>query len=89
MDMRSCVGVFFLLSILLWATTVQPDGASERTFFIAADEVAWDYAPSGRDEASGLYFNETGEHDMSSSTGNMVIMGEEPPSTWVLPGPQR
>jgi manganese oxidase len=28
-----------------------------RTYFVAADEVEWDYAPSGRDEAMGMDFD--------------------------------
>src|SRR5512146_2096077 len=30
-----------------------------RTYYIAADEVDWNYAPSGRDEAMGMPFDET------------------------------
>ena len=83
--MRSDVAPLFLLPFLLLLAMAAKaaDMGVERTFFIAADEVAWDYAPSGGDNASGLLFNE------SSAAGEMVIMGEEPPSTWVLPGPQR
>ena len=29
-----------------------------RTYYVAADEVAWDYAPSGRDEAMGHPFDD-------------------------------
>ena len=29
-----------------------------RTYYVAADEVNWDYAPSGRDEAMGMPFDE-------------------------------
>ena len=28
-----------------------------RTYYVAADEVQWDYAPSGRDEAMGMAFD--------------------------------
>ena len=31
-----------------------------RTYYVAADEVQWDYAPSGRDEAMGMDFDEIG-----------------------------
>jgi FtsP/CotA-like multicopper oxidase with cupredoxin domain len=31
----------------------------ERVYFIAADEVDWDYAPSGRDQMMGMAFDET------------------------------
>ena len=30
---------------------------STRTYYVAADEVQWDYAPSGRDEAMGMDFD--------------------------------
>jgi len=85
--MQSNVAVLVLVPVLLCMMTMAKavDGA-ERTFFIAADDVAWDYAPSGRDEVSGLLFNDT---TGMSSTGGGMVMDEEPPSTWVLPGPQR
>ena len=31
--------------------------AKTRTYYVAADEVQWDYAPSGRDEAMGMPFD--------------------------------
>lgn len=31
-----------------------------RTYYVAADEVEWDYAPSGRDEAMGMEFDDIG-----------------------------
>jgi len=35
-----------------------PDEAGKtRTYYVAADEVQWDYAPSGRDEAMGMPFD--------------------------------
>ncbi len=33
-----------------------PEGKT-RTYYVAADEVNWDYAPSGRDEAMGMPFD--------------------------------
>ena len=45
------------------------DAGKTRTYYVAADEVQWDYAPSGRDEAMGMPFDdiakgftETGPH---------------------------
>jgi len=32
-------------------------GQQKRTYYVAADEVDWDYAPSGRDEAMGQPFD--------------------------------
>ena len=41
------------------AASSAPDGKT-RTYYVAADEVNWDYAPSGRDEAMGMPFDEVG-----------------------------
>jgi hephaestin len=35
-----------------------PAQAKTRTYYVAADEVNWDYAPSGRDEAMGMDFDD-------------------------------
>ncbi len=35
-----------------------PKPGTTRTYFVAADEVEWNYAPSGRDEAMGMDFDE-------------------------------
>jgi manganese oxidase len=40
----------------LHAWAAEPPGKT-RTYYIAADEVNWDYAPSGRDEAMGMEFD--------------------------------
>jgi FtsP/CotA-like multicopper oxidase with cupredoxin domain len=45
---------------LIHATSAKPEGAT-RTYYVAADEVQWDYAPSGRDEAMGMEFDEIGK----------------------------
>jgi manganese oxidase len=42
------------------AATAQTAGKT-RTYYVAADEVQWDYAPSGRDEAMGMEFDEVGK----------------------------
>jgi len=41
------------------AATAAPaaHAGSTRTYYVAADEVQWDYAPSGRDEAMGMDFD--------------------------------
>ena len=36
-----------------------PAGGRTRTYFIAADEVAWDYVPGGRDEIAGRPYADT------------------------------
>jgi len=51
-----CVfGVVFCLQVL--DARAEPAGKT-RTYYVAADEVNWDYAPSGRDEAMGMEFDE-------------------------------
>jgi hephaestin len=42
-----------LAAAALLAFAAQPAAARERTYFIAADEVLWNYAPSGRDLIAG------------------------------------
>ncbi len=39
-----------------------------RTYYVAADEVQWDYAPSGRDEAMGMPFDDIAK-GLSTGTG--------------------
>ncbi len=48
------VGILFMAP----AHPVQAAGERTRTYYVAADEVNWDYAPSGRDEAMGHPFDE-------------------------------
>ena len=43
--------------VLIHAASATPAGTT-RTYYVAADEVQWDYAPSGRDEAMGHPFDE-------------------------------
>ena len=54
---RSAVG---LLVLLLWnhPLTAQSAEGKPRVYYIAADEINWDYAPNGRDEAMGHAFDE-------------------------------
>lgn len=40
------------------ATPNAPHSGQTRTYYIAADEVQWNYAPSGRDEAMGMPFDD-------------------------------
>ena len=42
------------------AAAAVPAGKT-RTYYVAADEVQWDYAPSGHDEAMGMEFDEIGK----------------------------
>ena len=42
-----------LVAGLVLLAAVQPAAARERTYYIAADEVLWNYAPSGRDLITG------------------------------------
>ena len=53
--------------IVLWATTGAGRGTARaqtavagtvRTYYIAADEVEWDYAPAGRNLIAGRPFND-------------------------------
>ncbi|SEG25569.1 hephaestin [Bryocella elongata] len=43
------------------AVSVRPAPGKTRTYFVAADEVQWDYTPSGRDEAMGMDFDDVGK----------------------------
>ncbi len=44
-------------SMFSQAAQSKPAGKT-RTYYVAADELNWDYAPSGRDEAMGMPFDE-------------------------------
>ena len=50
------LAVLSLGTAVLGQTTATPEGKT-RTYYVAADEVNWDYAPSGRDEAMGHPFD--------------------------------
>ena len=49
-----------LLLLFLWISPLQgqSSAAKTRVYYVAADEVDWDYAPTGRDEAMGHPFDE-------------------------------
>lgn len=49
--------IFFLQAARVHAAPPAHAG-KVRTYFVAADEVQWDYAPSGRDEAMGMPFDD-------------------------------
>jgi FtsP/CotA-like multicopper oxidase with cupredoxin domain len=58
----STVGSLPLLWLVCTATCLPesqpaPGSGQTRTYYVAADEVVWDYAPSGRDEAMGMDFD--------------------------------
>jgi len=59
----SMLVAFCLFVMALCTHPVQVRGAAAapagttRTYYVAADEVNWDYAPSGRDEAMGMDFD--------------------------------
>lgn len=55
------IGLIGMLFFRLPARAQAPPGertGKTRTYYVAADEVNWDYAPSGRDEAMGHPFND-------------------------------
>ncbi len=64
---RTILGTAWLAGIVLCAHAVPSYAASTvaagktRTYYVAADEVQWDYAPSGRDEAMGMEFDAIGK----------------------------
>jgi len=64
---RTILGTAWLAGIVLCAHAVPSYAASTvpagktRTYYVAADEVQWDYAPSGRDEAMGMEFDDIGK----------------------------
>ena len=68
MNQRNVTGVLLAVTLLAGmlflapavgsqAASAEPTGKT-RTYYVAADEVNWDYAPSGRDEAMGMPFDE-------------------------------
>ena len=50
--------VIAVLGVGAFLAQGQGDSPQVRTYYIAADEVIWDYAPSGMDKISGQPFNE-------------------------------
>ena len=54
---HAAIFTFSLACIIFSAQVSAHEPGKTRTYFIAADEVNWDYAPSGRDEAMGMDFD--------------------------------
>ena len=55
---RALLAVLGALVLLAGAASAEPPGAGvTRIYYIAADEVVWDYAPSGANAAEGRPFN--------------------------------
>ena len=75
--------------------------AVERMYYIAAEEVDWDYAPTGQDGFTGRMLNESMEQNQdsamptaagSSGTGGMAMSLSsvmESPSFWISPAANR
>jgi FtsP/CotA-like multicopper oxidase with cupredoxin domain len=56
---RAVLVASWLVGIVLCAHAAAAASAGKtRTYYVAADEVNWDYAPSGRDEAMGMDFDD-------------------------------
>jgi FtsP/CotA-like multicopper oxidase with cupredoxin domain len=66
-NVRNLFGGACLAAVVLCTLAVRSDAAptvpagTTRTYYVAADEVQWDYAPSGRDEAMGMEFDDIGK----------------------------
>ena len=58
------------LPISLHAAPASSAGKT-RTYYVAADEVQWDYAPSGRDEAMGMPFDEIAKGFVETSADHI------------------
>jgi FtsP/CotA-like multicopper oxidase with cupredoxin domain len=43
-----------------------PNGGQTRTYYVAADEVVWDYAPTGTNQAEGRPFDDVEKHFMDA-----------------------
>lgn len=65
MDQRNAARVFLAITCLFGMLCLGPavhgqaaPAGKTRTYYVAADEVNWDYAPSGRDAAMGMDFDD-------------------------------
>ena len=60
--LRDTLTAIFLVSAIFCTQNVPAAGSAQggkvRTYYVAADEVEWNYAPSGRDEAMGMPFDD-------------------------------
>jgi FtsP/CotA-like multicopper oxidase with cupredoxin domain len=52
-------------------TTHATHAGKTRTYYVAADEVQWDYAPSGRDEAMGMPFDDVAKGFTETSANHI------------------
>ncbi|HEX8710243.1 MAG TPA: hypothetical protein VF730_00130, partial [Terracidiphilus sp.] len=52
-----CLGLAISCIFVPQAAAAPAATGKTRVYFVAADEVEWDYAPSGRDEAMGMPFD--------------------------------
>jgi hypothetical protein len=57
LDVTWLVGTLFFAPVVRGQAALGEPTGKTRTYYVAADEVNWDYAPSGRDEAMGHPFN--------------------------------
>ncbi len=55
---KSILMLVGLLACFACVVQAQSAPGKVRTYYVAADEVNWDYAPSGRDEAMGHPFDD-------------------------------
>jgi FtsP/CotA-like multicopper oxidase with cupredoxin domain len=65
-NVRKMSGAMWLVVVLCLGAACSEAAAplaqgKTRTYYVAADEVQWDYAPSGRDEAMGMAFDGVGK----------------------------
>ncbi len=58
LDLACLIGMLFVGSSVRGQTVPAEPAGKTRTYYVAVDEVNWDYAPSGRDEAMGGPFDE-------------------------------
>ncbi|HEX4012802.1 MAG TPA: multicopper oxidase domain-containing protein [Candidatus Cybelea sp.] len=52
-----CAGIVFFLLVLVGNTSLARADGQTRTYYIAADEVTWNYAPAGINEVTGKPFD--------------------------------
>lgn len=57
---RACIALLFIVMFVHASPSLAAKDAQGkvRTYYVAADEVDWNYTPSGRDEAMGMPFDE-------------------------------
>ena len=67
------ISVLCAVCVMVCAPLIAAPKGKTRTYYVAADEVTWNYAPSGRDEAMGMpfdsiakVFTQSGPHQIGS-----------------------